>query len=487
MPDLRIPSVARGVLPISLMLLAASSCGGDASRGAPPPCPGESFEAAPLAIRCGVLVDALGREITLTGINARVEGIFDVTFDDGRVPLQPIPPFGADDARRMRELGFNALRLPINWSGIEPTEGGGFDEAYLDRVAAAVETAHSHGLLVLVDIHQDAYSKEIGEDGAPYWAIVPRPPERLEGPLEDLDARRLSKPVLDAFETFFGPSADGARLRQRFAAMAAHVAARFAGHPGVAGLELFNEPITTHDHLVAFHSEVLAAVRAVAPRMLVFFEPTATRNFLDRADIPDAPLGAGTVYAPHVYTAAFGDDAVRAAVTRDALERSYVNAREEADAWQTPLVVGELGFPPTAPTFTDYMRWHAELAESERASTFFWLWKENSQGSWGLFDHEPDGTWKERAIVIDALARVRLEACAGLVTRVDYDAARGVLEVHFHGLETTRENLVSFGVRHEVKRATCDGKSVEISIQEPSRIACGGPGAHVLGVEFERR
>jgi hypothetical protein len=29
------------------------------------------------------LVDDLGREISIRGINARIEGLFDVTFDDG--------------------------------------------------------------------------------------------------------------------------------------------------------------------------------------------------------------------------------------------------------------------------------------------------------------------------------------------------------------------------------------------------------------------
>ena len=56
----------------------------------------------------------------------------------------------------------------------------------------------------LVDLHQDAYSKEIGEDGAPLWAIMPPPTELLEGPLNDLEERRISQQVLDAFSTFFG-------------------------------------------------------------------------------------------------------------------------------------------------------------------------------------------------------------------------------------------------------------------------------------------
>lgn len=199
---------------------------------------------------------------------------------------------------------------------------------------------------MLVDFHQDAYSKEIGEDGAPDWAIVPRPPPpKLGGPLLDLDKRRLSKPVNDAFDTFFGTSPDGARLRARFARMASHVAARFARHAGVLGFELFNEPVAAAERLRAFHTDLLAALRSVAPEKLVFFEPPAIRNFLDSADVPESGLGAGTVYAPHVYTSAFASDDARAAVSKNNLRRSYEAARDEAAGWQAPLVVTE--YAPT--------------------------------------------------------------------------------------------------------------------------------------------
>ena len=79
----------------------------------------------------------------------------------------------------MRALGLDLLRLPINWSGVEPAPRQ-LDDAYLDRVDAAVRARRTQGWYVLIDLHQDAYSKEIGEDGAPLWAIEP-PPAMLLG------------------------------------------------------------------------------------------------------------------------------------------------------------------------------------------------------------------------------------------------------------------------------------------------------------------
>ena len=92
----------------------------------------------------------------------------------------------------------------------------------------------------LVDLHQDAYSKEIGEDGAPLWAIVPPPEQLLGGPLDDLAARRTSPQVLAAFDSFFN-NAEG--LQDAYLVMLQRLAAHLKDKPGVLGIEVFNEPV----------------------------------------------------------------------------------------------------------------------------------------------------------------------------------------------------------------------------------------------------
>ena len=60
---------------------------------------------------------------------------------------------------------------------------------FLDNLTRVVTSCRSHGIYVLLDLHQDAWSKEIGEDGAPLWAISPAPEMLLSGPLTDLGTR----------------------------------------------------------------------------------------------------------------------------------------------------------------------------------------------------------------------------------------------------------------------------------------------------------
>lgn len=485
-------AICRALLTV-FALAALSGCSSETSPAdVGPPCAEPRFAAGALGTQCGQFVDAMGRVTLFHGINARVEGIFDVTFDDGRVALEPIPAFEASDAQRMRALGFNALRLPINWSALEPSETGGISEAYLDAVDAAVALAAGAGIGVLIDMHQDAYSKEIGEDGAPLWAIVPAPEMLLEGPLTDLADRRTSTQVLAAFATFFGDSADGERLRGRFADATAAVAERFAGDPRVIGIEALNEPLADPAHLDALHDLVIAKVRAKDPTRVVFFEPDSLRNFVDRAPLAQREPWPGTAYAPHVYTLAFsGSEADRQAMTKeDTLAPSNASAREEADSWQAPLAITEFGYGPADIKMEEYLSWQTELQDENMASSFFWLWKEQSQGSWGLFDwDEASGQWSERPEVAGALARITVESIAGWPKSYGYDREAKRFSLRFASDAAISGDHVFYVP--ELNGAaptlvvTCDGSTVSAPRDEATglvQVACGGPGEHEVVV-----
>ncbi|HUS63149.1 MAG TPA: cellulase family glycosylhydrolase [Kofleriaceae bacterium] len=422
---------------------------------------------APLDADGRHLRDAEGRIALLRGVNARVEGVFDVSFDDGRVALEEIPALEAADCERMRALGLGLLRLPINWSGVEP-EQGRIDGDYLARVDEAVECAAAAGLLVLIDLHQDAYSKEIGEDGAPLWAIVPAPDELLEGPLDDLDARRQSRQVLDAFDSFFA-AGDPHGLQAAFIAMLAEVAATWRDHPAVIGFEIFNEPVAAPAELEAFHGAAAAALREAAPEKLVFFEPPAVRNFLDSQPLASAPFPvAGAVYAPHAYTYVFGDQGAQLeALTKDDLRFGIENARAEADAWGTPLLVGELGIGPSQPNADAWMQWQQELHDEVLASNAFWVWKESSQGSWGVFDLV-DGAWVERPQVIDWISRVHAERIAADDARLDW--RDGALEITPDGPFDAPTSIYVPASSADTFRLECDGDAVP----SPSRDGATG-------------
>ena len=126
------------------------------------------------------------------GFNARVEGLFDVTFDDGRTPLQPIPAFGEEDCRVLAEtLGLERARLPVNWSGMEPVQGE-FNTAYFDSMLATIRGCWAHGVYTLVDIHQMPTPRKLARTELPcgplcrsLWSSSKVPSRRKNWPRGD--------------------------------------------------------------------------------------------------------------------------------------------------------------------------------------------------------------------------------------------------------------------------------------------------------------
>lgn len=452
-------------------------------RWVTPPCDATAGPFAPLSTRCNQLVDDEGRVAVLRGVNARVEGIFDVTFDDGRERLQPLADFEAEDAEQMRALGLNVLRLPINWSAVEPedTDPPTYVDAYLDEVARVVDLCRAAGVLVLIDFHQDAYSKEIGEDGAPLWAIQPPPEELLEGPLTDLADRRLSGQVLRAFRSFFGDDEPGPALRARFASMAGHVAARFADDRNVVGYDLYNEPIGSDDEVLRLNVLVAEAIREVSPQLVFFEPPVVVRNLTDRSRTPTAPFPvAGAVYAPHVYTLSFiGSDEDRQNMTRERLLVGNRSAAREAVAWGTPLFIGEFGYDPEGIRAADYYRFQLDLQDEHTASSAVWLWKEQSQDRWGFFDETDDGGWAVRDAMVALFDRPYPERIAGWPEGWRWDAETGDFTLRYVGQEAVDAPTLLHLPTGDWT-ITCDGDPVSMSRDALGRVEvpCVGVGAH---------
>ena len=248
-------------------------------------------------------------------------------------------------------------------------------------------------------------------------------------------------------------------LQEQFADMVQQLVTRFDGDPGVLGIELFNEPLATDDELLAFHTKIARRIRASDTARLFAFEPPATRNLVDSANTASQPFPVGGgIYAPHVYTAVFSDDGRLANDTYEAaLAGSVQNARDEADAWGTPLLIGEFGVGPQQPNALQWIGHAYDAADSVFASTAFWVWKEQEQGQWGLFSQASDGTWQDRPDMIAAVSRPYAKAIGGVPTAMSWDGTTFTLSFQ-HRSGVAHQHDIFFPTPNP--SVACDGKAV---------------------------
>jgi hypothetical protein len=129
-------------------------------------------------------VDAEGRTLMLRGAN--VSGSSKIPFSPRVEPTdarfychrevsyvgRPFPLEEADEhLTRLREWGLTFLRLVVTWEAIEHEGPGLYDVEFLEYIRAVVKKAGEYGFLVLVDPHQDVWSRYTGGDGAPGWTL----------------------------------------------------------------------------------------------------------------------------------------------------------------------------------------------------------------------------------------------------------------------------------------------------------------------------
>lgn len=129
------------------------------------------------------LKDTNGRTLMLRGVNlsgssktpAHPPIINEAHYYNHRDVCFVGRPFPREEANehfeRLRRWGLTFLRFIVTWEAIEHSGPGIYDTDYLDYLEQVIRIAAAHGFHILIDIHQDAWSRMSGGDGAPGWTF----------------------------------------------------------------------------------------------------------------------------------------------------------------------------------------------------------------------------------------------------------------------------------------------------------------------------
>jgi len=380
----------------------------------------------------GRLLDALGRDVIMRGVNA-----------GGRSKWAPFFPFPfdakADDAAfrakadaffgRLKAWGLDSVRLTFSWEALEPDKGK-YDEQYLDRFAAMVDACGDLDLRVVIDFHQDVYALPFCGDGFPLWTLKPIDRKQTCKNGKSWFANYTNPDVVASYARFF-TNKDG--ILDSFKAMWTKMATRFAKHDAVVGFEIINEPggwefatlkTWKEQTLNPFHTDMVAVINKAAPGKLVFFDNPGVDAVGITSVTHVRPKGEGVVYAPHYYDSnlLLGG---KAGNSDPAADLQPFAAFSTSTSMHTLL--GEFGYGHGATggegwlgkvmTFVDDARWSATLWEYSINET--------------LWNHEDlsvvDADAKERP-VLDVYVRPWLRAVAGSTPSFSWDPGAGHAE-----------------------------------------------------------
>jgi len=423
------------------------------------------------------------------------------------------PPLCQADLSQMAALGFNSLRLTLSWSLLEPVRGQ-FSQLYLDRVAQVVDWARSVGIYVIIDMHQNAYSRFVGpgkgvdlayNSGAPDWAtITDGMPSQVF-----LDSQREAN--LAVFQAFTNFWYNRSGIQDEYIATIAFLGKRFKDDSTVIGYSLFNEPQNgwnlppgfedlllfpfyrrvidamtgIHDGLPCPTGNFLPAICGYADlgvhdlRHLFFLEPGLLRQITDFPTHLGLPVSSypNLVLDIHAYTHGytidkliFNQDPAHASYPWGGYDQTYSLAEREAKAIRAALFVSEFGNDPNL----DSLLLAGQLLEQEKHNVgfAFWTWKENGGShSWGMFDAPKTGVSPMPGCLRPArerlLARVYPRATSDRAVTYHYDADTGAFNLSANGRAGDPPTVVS--IPPEV-RGTVDVAGAEATVTQPGLV-----------------
>lgn len=340
------PFRAAGLVAAGLMIAAlntpASSVAAPQAEPMPAPAP-----VLPIGHAGTWMTDAQGRVVVLHGLNQ----VYKVP------PYEPSADgFGDDDAAFLATNGFNAMRVGVIWAAVEP-QPGSYDDAYLASIAQTVQTLASHGILSLLDFHQDMFNEVFQGEGAPAWAVQTG---GLPNPQLGFPTNYFANPAQGfAWNALWrnAPGPDGVGLQDHYAHTWAHVAAYFQGNPGVFGYEILNEPwpglvwepcanpvvgcILNDAKLRGLYNRVVPAIRAADPTTMVFFEPNVLFSQVIHTDLGRID-DRNTGFSFHDYCAIL--TVLQTNVTCSQQNQAvFNNARRYTTLHQIPMLLTEFG------------------------------------------------------------------------------------------------------------------------------------------------
>ena len=407
------------------LLLAAgfalAACGGSS-----PPSGGGVAEVAAAAAGPTLPLRHAGRWITDADGHVVVLHGFNMVYKSA--PYAPAAAgFGDDDAAFLAGQGYNAVRVGIYHRALEP-QPGVYDDSYLDSIAATVDMLASHGMLALLDFHQDMYNERYQGLGLAAWAALddslPAEPQ-LGFPLNYFFMPALEAAYQNFWANTAGPG--GVGIQDRYVAALQHVAARFSNTPNVLGYETFNEPWPglawepcvvpllgcplADASLTDFLKRSVAAIRQADAHTLIWYEPYVLFN--DGFPTSVGKSGdAGTGFAFHDYCLNTSSNAT--CNLNDAAV--FANAESQVQRTGDALLMTEFGDPNTLDNHAEV----AQRADQNMVSWLYWAYNESIVANMNL---PPQGSNIIGASRLAVLTRPYPQVVSGTPLQWAYDSA----------------------------------------------------------------
>ena len=371
-------------------------------------------------------VDGAGRHVIMRGANAGSRGKLPPFY-----PFEPEPDFETALEKftgGFESLGFNVVRLLVIYEAAEPVRGQ-YDEEYLKIYDKLVNSFGRRGVHVIVDSHQDIFSRRFCGDGFPDWALAQRyrdNRQRADCGLWEL--KNLTLGVAGSWNRFWN-NKDG--IQDSYVEFFRMLAERYKNNPAVIGFEPINEPMPgtkgligyskwNEEKLYVLYEKVGKAVNSVAPRFIIFSDVCALENLGSWNESRRRPEIPNLAFAPHYYDVGYFKFNLTTGRDEEIMRNGLKKHIRLGRHWRVPVLIGEYGIEmqrEDAPAYIDKL--YSVFDELLLSGT---IWEASmSPKLWNGRDKcifDPDGAPRRGTLALD---RPYPRAVAGIIESFTFE------------------------------------------------------------------
>lgn len=385
-----------------------SSCKKD--KGSTPTPTEKSFYLKAQKGNAAGIYDQHGRFYLLRGVNYNVLG--DYWAANEQIPTQA--EHSSEQFRIMASYGINCIRLLFSWSALEP-QPGQYSSSYIQKIASIIDDANQFGIKVMIDLHQDAYSKHIfsklednciqhqkGWDGAPAWACI----TEGQSPCTEDGSRESPRAVVYAWQNLWDNTSG---IQDNLIKSWGHLIATIGNKENVIGYDLINEPSLGYKSLQDqqkklsnFYSKLIQEIRSVEkskniPEKIIFFEPAVTFNGQQIPAVvgPNFTNDQNIVFAPHNYF-----EVITPLLT---IEQGFTLYSTLAKSYSTVCFIGEWGIYSSPEENAAKMKRFAQQEDQYLMGSTYWQWSQAPGDPHGIsWDGQNYGSTSLHLMELDA-------------------------------------------------------------------------------------
>jgi len=341
-----------------------------------------------------------------------------------------------EDYAKLKKWGFNLVRFLIYWEAVEP-EKDKYNLDYLKQVAEHIKTIGKYGADVIIDVHQDVYSKKYTGEGFPAWAINDEgKPFKIQKPW---GYNYLQPAVQTASKNFWNST----ELKDSYIKMLGIVVANLGDIDNVIGIDIMNEPFPKLPRIIHFERNILTEFysKAVATLALsgfkkyIYFEPwmctsTGAPTFLNL----HTTIGKA-VYFPHCYPPFCEGAKKYRAIDKFFFMLGLRIQAKEAQLFKSPLIYGEFALPQIVDGYLQFVRDFITIGERYLTSWAWWAYEMDTYDDTAILDKD-----KNEKEILSVLSHVYPQKIAG--TNPKYSNENDFFRLEYETIDTQDPTIV---------------------------------------------